>query len=136
MRIGLKEERCSGCAVCEIACSFSLFGEINPRKSAIRVTADRAAPGRYRVLFCEQCGECARACPAGCIQRAGGAWRIDPHACTGCMECVGSCPNGAMRTHPGEKFPFKCVLCGECLRLCPRSAVYDLDGEMAERRWY
>lgn len=137
MKIGLKEEQCSGCRVCEMACSLSLFGEVNPKKSAIAVRGKFPSPGRYSITVCDQCGQCAGVCPVGCITRGeDGVYRIDREACTGCLACVAACPTGAMRTHPGESAPFKCLLCGECVRYCPRSAVYDEEGDMADRRWY
>ncbi|HEY3314062.1 MAG TPA: 4Fe-4S binding protein [Bacillota bacterium] len=137
MKIGLKEERCSGCQVCQMACSVSLFKELNPKKSALAVEGEFPTPGRYRIRVCDQCGKCAEACPVEAIAEGDdGVFRIDRDLCTGCLACVEACPFKVMRTITGDDIPFKCTLCGECIRLCPRSAVYDLDGDIAEKRWY
>lgn len=127
------DERCSGCRVCELVCGWRLFGENNPKKSALRVTGEFPAPGRYTVVTCDQCGECAEACPVGAIALgAAGAYHLDAELCTGCLACVEACPRGALFTHPDVAQPIKCILCGECIEFCPREAL--LDGSREEAR--
>ena len=137
MKIGLREDRCSGCLVCQTVCSLSLFKELNPKKSAVVVEPRFPTPGNYGLRACDQCGECAAACPVGCIEKgADGVYRIDDSSCTGCLVCVEACPQKVMRVHSSREVPIKCTLCGDCIRYCPRSAIYDVDGDIAEKRWY
>jgi len=135
LKIAAAEERCSGCRVCQLVCSLTLFRETNPGKAAIRVKGEFPEPGRYWITFCDQCGKCAEVCPVEAITADGGVYRIDRDSCTGCGLCVDTCPKGAMFTLAGEDSPFKCELCGACLEYCPRSAVFDADGGIPIRRW-
>lgn len=125
MKLETREPFCSGCRTCEVACALKNFGEINPKKSALRVTGEFPAPGRYHIAFCNQCGTCAEVCPAGAISAVDGVYRIDADACIGCMACVEACPSKAMFVHPDEKAPIKCTNCGACVQYCPREAIYD-----------
>lgn len=49
---------------------------------------------------CNQCGACARFCPAGAID-AGDSRRIDTKRCITCCACIRSCPQGARSMKPG-----------------------------------
>lgn len=133
LKIGIREELCSGCRVCEVICSLRNFKENNPKKAAIRIKGHFPVPGRYEIVYCTQCGQCAEVCPVGAIKKEGDHYRVEPSECTGCLLCVETCPNHSMFTHPEMSAPFKCVLCGDCLRYCPRNAVYDLEGEVPMR---
>jgi Fe-S-cluster-containing hydrogenase component 2 len=133
LRIGVNNDVCSGCRVCEVICSLRQFKENNPKKAAIRVKGHFPAPGKYEIKFCDQCGECFNSCPVGAIKEENGHYRIEPDECTGCLVCVETCPKGVVFTHPDLTAPFKCTLCGDCLRYCPTNALYDLDGEVAKR---
>lgn len=130
MKLGLIEDVCSGCRVCEMVCALYNRGEQNPKKSAIRISGDFPVPGKYHIHVCNQCGKCAEVCPVGAITLKGEAYIIDREECTGCGLCVDACEAKTMFTHPAEIAPIKCELCGECVRLCPRNAVVDLDGEV------
>ncbi|MDD5658012.1 MAG: 4Fe-4S binding protein [Elusimicrobia bacterium] len=51
------------------------------------------APGKVRNGGCAQdCGKCGSACPLQCV--AGG--RIDARLCNNCLECAAACPRGSL----------------------------------------
>ncbi len=127
MKMGVREELCSGCRACEVACSLSIFKENNPKKAALRIRGHFPVPGRYEILSCNQCGECAEVCPVEAIAEENGVYRIDPDECIGCGACVEACPNNAMFLHKGSDVPIKCILCGTCLNYCPTGALFDAD---------
>ncbi|MBW1800584.1 MAG: 4Fe-4S binding protein [Deltaproteobacteria bacterium] len=56
---------CSGCRVCELACSMEHTGEYNPKKSLIRIMANETTATYIPVLRieCNFCGRCIEACP-------------------------------------------------------------------------
>jgi len=121
--LGVKEELCSGCRTCQLVCSLHNLGENNPKKAALAVRGLFPAPGRYQLVTCDQCGECAEVCPVEAIKEQNGNYIIDAELCTGCLACVEACPRGAMFTHPDREAPIKCTGCGECVKYCPRGAL-------------
>ena len=128
MKVMSKDALCSGCRVCEMACTLKHTGELNPKKAAIRISGEFPAPGTYHVNVCSQCGVCAEECPEGAIkEKEQGVYVIDPELCTLCGVCVDACPFGVMFTHPDAPTPIKCDLCGgdpQCVAICPRSVLY------------
>jgi ferredoxin len=123
-------ERCSGCRACLLACSLENFKEMTTAKAALAIQGRFPAPGDYRVQLCDQCGDCAEACPVKAIIEKDGKYLIDEKLCTGCLECVTACPHGVMLTHPGMEEPIKCTLCGACVTICPREALVLEEGVM------
>jgi ferredoxin len=72
---------------------------------------------------CDQCGNCAEACPVDAIEKDNGAYLIDANACIGCDKCVEACPYGVMYDHPSQESPIKCTLCQACVEICPCNAL-------------
>jgi Fe-S-cluster-containing hydrogenase component 2 len=122
MTLSFNYETCSGCRTCELVCSLQNMKIINPSKAMLRVTAQFPEPGRYDVKICNQCGECAEACPTGAIHRVKGTWRIDMKKCDGCLACVSACPEGVMMVND-DGMPYKCINCRQCVEVCPRDAL-------------
>ena len=127
-RLIVVPERCSGCRLCELACSLVRFGVNNPKKSCLRVMVAYPHPVIRMPIICHQCREpkCAENCPTGAIQVKDGLVVIDEDACISCNQCVVSCPFGAIFTHADLDTPFKCDLCGgdpECVKVCPKRAL-------------
>lgn len=130
MKLAVREERCSGCRVCELVCSMRNFMQPNPKRAAVRVSGTFPAPGKFSITFCDQCGVCAEVCPVGAILESDGCYLIDAELCTGCLVCVDECPQGALFSHKDDEIPFKCTGCGECVAYCPRQAIVDEDGKV------
>jgi Fe-S-cluster-containing hydrogenase component 2 len=130
LKVDSKDELCSGCRTCEVICTLTHTGEVNPKKSAIHPAAEFPVPGTYHIKVCSQCGVCAEECPEGAIsEKEPGVYVIDPELCTNCQVCVDACPFGVMFTHPDSPTPIKCDSCGECVAICPR-AVLSMDEEV------
>ncbi len=127
-------ERCSGCRLCELACSISRFGVNNRKKAAIRVISVYPHPVIRMPAFCRQCKvpKCMENCPNDAISIDDGIVLIDDDDCISCYNCVISCPFGAIFVHPDTKTPFKCDLCvgidgdeamPRCVEACPSKAL-------------
>lgn len=119
-------DKCTGCRLCELACSSVKEGEFIPEHSRIRVI-DNRFEGWSRPAVCLQCDEpmCMAVCPAQAISRTTTA-QGDPvvvvhtDKCTGCQRCVAACPFGAISFFPEQK-AVKCDLCGGspiCVQFC------------------
>jgi len=120
--------KCSGCRLCEAACSFRKVGEFNPARSRIHVIG-------FNELFslpvmCFHCDKpyCMEVCPAGAItkDKATGIVRISKEKCTGCKMCTLACPFGNIAFSSEEKIAVKCDLCDgepECVAICPPRAL-------------
>ena len=125
------EEICSGCGVCEAFCHAAHYDTEGKAKSAIRISGENFPdPGGYTCVVCNQCGKCAKACPADAIVKEGNIYKIDKDLCVGCTDrstgkpiCVSVCPIGAIYTHPDQIEPIKCDGCGECVERCPKGAL-------------
>ena len=72
MRLAAKNELCSGCRVCELACAMEVRRENNPKQRLLRIEAHFPAPGKYEIHYCTQCGECAAVCPVEAITQEDG----------------------------------------------------------------
>jgi ferredoxin len=97
---------------------------VNPTLAALRIEGRFPAPGDYRIHLCDQCGQCAEACPVDAIQADDtGVYLIDADSCTGCLECVPTCPYGVIVENRQSDVPVKCTLCGACAAACPRDAI-------------
>jgi anaerobic carbon-monoxide dehydrogenase iron sulfur subunit len=128
LKLTVVPERCSGCHLCELACSIKHFGVNNPKKSNVKVMIVYPAPVIRMPVFCHQCKEakCAENCPVECISHEDGVVKIDTEECIGCEQCIVSCPFGAIFSHEDYPAPFKCDLCGgepECAKVCPTKAL-------------
>jgi len=127
-KIAVIPERCSGCRLCELACSIKRFNVDNPKKSCVRVMVIYPHPVIRMPITCRQCKspKCVESCPVGAISVTNGTSYINEELCFSCQQCVIACPFGAIFVHPDVGVPFKCDLCGgdpECVRVCPKQAL-------------
>lgn len=70
--LSVDTDRCTGCRLCELACSMSRENTFNPKKARIRVNfiGFPEVPVPVYTRHCDACGgkpACLRYCPARCI---------------------------------------------------------------------
>jgi Fe-S-cluster-containing hydrogenase component 2 len=137
--LAIDAEKCTGCRMCELACSSLKEGEFIPDRSRIRVV-DNRLEGWSRPAVCLQCEEpmCMAICPAEAISRATTAGgdsivAVDKDKCIGCQSCVVACPFGAVAFFPKLK-AIKCDLCDGAPK-CAEFCFYDCltFAELSER---
>ena len=123
-------QKCTGCRICEVVCSFFSEHKLNPRKSRIQIIKIEAE-GIDIPSFCRHCEEpdCRDACRVEAIYIGGdGLIHLDPQRCTQCGACSIACPFGAILSIKGEYTI--CDLCGGdviCEKWCPTGAIQVVD---------
>ena len=122
-------EKCTGCRICEVHCSFAKTETCNPARSRIRVIK-REEAGINVPVTCQQCEKapCLLVCPVLAVEKEpeSGMVTIAPDICIGCMRCIMVCPFGAISIDPVEHKVIKCDLCGGepvCAQMCPTEAI-------------
>ena len=129
MHLHVEAQRCTGCRVCEVFCSFRHERAVQPSRARLWIQSI-GQPGFFGVTVCQQCldPECVNACAVGalCRDESSGLVRLDTESCVGCEACVSACPFGAMGFDTEKNVAFKCDWCGgnpECAAMCPTHAV-------------
>jgi Fe-S-cluster-containing hydrogenase component 2 len=127
--IAREYERCSGCRICELACSLHHEGWMWPEASRIRVFMP--FPGVEVPHLCAQCDDypCVESCPVDAlsVDEETSAVLVDEDKCTSCILCIKACPGQIPYLHPKTGKAVICDLCGgdpECVKACSR-AKYD-----------
>lgn len=122
-------DKCTGCRICELACSWVHEGVFNPLKSRISVISLRR-DGIDIPMVCQQCETplCQDVCPTAAISRneETGAMIVDENRCIGCRMCLVACPFGGLSLHTEKHVMIKCDLCeGDpaCVKYCPVKAI-------------
>lgn len=122
-------EKCTGCRICETACSLFHEKECNPAKSRIQVLKWEQE-GLDVPSTCQQCDEpiCGRICPVKAIFRdeKTGGWLINHDVCIGCRMCLIVCPFGGVSRDMEKGKMLKCDLCEgdpKCVKYCPTGAL-------------
>jgi Fe-S-cluster-containing dehydrogenase component len=120
---------CTGCLICQLACSEVQTGGYNPRLAHLRVDFN----ADWNIHLPRVCAHCANAycitvCPRkGAIGRdVSGRVLIDSDRCTGCGLCAAHCYLGMVRIDRHAGKAVKCDLCGgdpACVRHCPTGAL-------------
>lgn len=126
---------CTGCRLCEAACSLFHEGTIWPEASRIRVEQHYPGPLDIPVL-CHRCFEryCAAACPTSALtyDAVAEVVRLDAEACVQCGACYTACPHtGAIVPHPRTNLPIQCDLCNgrpRCVEACPTGCLSWVEG--------
>jgi len=122
-------EKCTGCRLCEVICSFYKESECNPARSRIHVLKWERE-GLDIPMLCLHCDApvCEAVCPMNAIYKneKTGAVLINYDLCIGCRMCVLACPFGGVSIDPEEKRVIKCDLCGgdpACVKFCSAGAI-------------
>ena len=125
----IDHEKCVGCRTCEMVCSLSHVGEVDPYRSIIIVVKFEDKVHSVPVN-CRQCEDapCVKTCPQRAISHDEKLIRttIDYSKCIGCRFCVFVCPFGGMSFQSRSKRVVKCDLCGGdpwCARFCAYDAL-------------
>ncbi|MBI2875043.1 MAG: 4Fe-4S dicluster domain-containing protein [Firmicutes bacterium] len=141
MMISVDPERCTGCRMCEMACSLFHHGVCGPAYSRIRI--HKVEDHGFSIpVVCQHCADapCAAVCPPRALREdpATGAVACDDSACVGCRLCFLVCPVGAIYFPPpgGRVKILKCDLCGgdpQCVRVCEPEALRFIRVDQAHR---
>lgn len=123
-------ELCTGCGICELACSAEKEGVFYPELSRIRlVHLDGKTALSIACRFCENT-PCISACPreALTMDEDNNVIRVDKLRCTGCGWCIEACDFGAVALDHSTKLVVICDLCEglpqpKCVELCPKQAL-------------
>ncbi len=121
-------QKCVGCDICELACSWEKEKVFNPTKSRIR--AVRLEQVRNLALACRTCKDapCVAACPEDAMSQSKetGIIKVDEDKCDGCGWCIEACEYGAVTLHPTTRKAILCDACDgepECIQMCPEGAL-------------
>ncbi len=130
--------KCTGCRLCEVACSVNKNGVSNPARARIAVIGwEDVCLGIP--MMCQQCelAPCESVCPVGALTRDEDIGRVflNYDLCIGCKFCVAACPFGAMGIDTADRRVVKCDLCdGDpmCVKFCETKALQFLDASQAK----
>ncbi len=126
MGLGLKLAECTGCRLCQLACSAVHERVFNPQAARLMITHEYSDEGLHiaskHCIFCKKCEE---ACPVGAISNNGRWMIVDFGICIGCGDCVRSCPEKVIFLNEKRK-SIICDLCGgrpKCVEWCPKAVI-------------
>ena len=142
--IECNELKCTGCKICQMACSMYHFGVINKNLSRIQVRKYLLPLPKAVQVTCVQCPpqerECEKACPLDSpvihMDKETLHMVIEVERCLGekCLLCLKACSADAIRIYPSvSPAPFVCDLCDtentgnrdpQCVNVCPYDALY------------
>jgi carbon-monoxide dehydrogenase iron sulfur subunit len=128
----IDHERCTGCRICEMFCSFAKTRTFNPVRSRVFVVKWEEV-GIMAPVMCQHCQDppCIPVCPVNAISKNKdtGVVSINFDICIGCRMCIMACPFGALSFDPVEEKIIQCDLCREdkggpiCAKVCPVGAI-------------
>ena len=112
---------CTGCRICETACSIAKDGLLNKARSRVRVY--KAQVVKLVVRVCVHCKKpkCAAVCPEGAIYKENNIVRIDHSLCSKCGKCTEVCDRIFLSPEDGKILI--CDICGACIEACPEHAM-------------
>jgi len=141
----ISDKKCTGCHMCELACSAWHEGAYRPSVARLRVEVNPTIIAvKGRTCLQTACSKCEEACPERAITRReitvtpvggdaahgdpahGYVLTVDETLCTNCGECYQVCPHGVINEHPDRHVAFKCDLCDgepQCIAFCQNPHV-------------
>lgn len=127
MRLVFRPEKCIGCKVCEVACSVSKSGSVDPRAARLRIEARYTKSGELLVQdhVCNKCTVCVKVCPCHALEVTEYGIAFYAERCSDCGVCVESCPRGVIKKVGTRRLLF-CDGCNgqpECAKWCSRGAL-------------
>ena len=148
----ISNKNCTGCHMCELACSAYHEGVYRPSVARI-FSACNPTTGAVKGHACLQtaCGKCQAACANEAIvvkqitvkvagefagkEKVGDSVEgfvlvVDEDKCTNCGDCFDACPYGVIHEHPERHVAFKCDLCDgdpQCIAFCQNPHVLAID---------
>ena len=117
MKIKINPDKCSGCKLCEIACSLHHTNTVNPERARVKVyIGDKYSLPVYAGPFTD----------VACNSR--GTLVFNGEEIDICQICRASCPAKFVFKEPDTGIPLKCDFCGEppdpqCVKWCPSGAL-------------
>lgn len=128
--IEVDQQKCVGCTLCSMACSYLRHGSFNPKRAAIQIYKSEF-DALDLPFVCFQCEDpaCVKVCPTGAMQISGGIAVIDELGCISCKLCTKACRWKNIPIDPVSGFPIKCDLCKgrasepECVKWCEPQAI-------------
>jgi len=127
--IAITPALCTGCRLCEIACSLFHEGAVSPEKARLWVI-EKFDDSLYQPHICQLCPDapCVGACPFGALAQhpATGVISVEDSLCNGCWACLQACPYGAIRWSDALERLLVCDRCGgepACIPFCHRGAL-------------
>ncbi|MHA1144048.1 MAG: 4Fe-4S dicluster domain-containing protein [Candidatus Helarchaeota archaeon] len=124
-------EKCTGCEICEFACSIEhddVFQQMHSRIKRVRIE-----PIINFAISCQFCKDpaCVRVCPQKALSQddATGRILVDENKCDGCAFCIKACPFGAIIINMRNNKAQMCDQCYEredgpaCVQYCPKEAL-------------
>lgn len=126
MPLMFKKSLCTGCKLCQLACTATHEKVFNPEKARIKITHEYWEDGIHVTSkHCTFCKKCEPACPEGAISNNGSNMIVDRNKCIGCGTCVETCPTKIIFLDADHKSVI-CDLCNgspQCLQWCPKGAI-------------
>jgi Fe-S-cluster-containing hydrogenase component 2 len=126
MPLRLKLSDCTGCQLCQLACSAVHVGAFNPEKARLKIVHEYTEEGIHiaskHCIFCKKCED---VCPVGAISNNGRWMIVDHQICIGCGDCVRVCPKDVIYLN-GNRKSIICDLCEgapKCVEWCPKSVI-------------
>ena len=127
--IVIDNNKCTGCSICALACSFDKTNTFNPARSRIRIV-NWEEQGKIVPIMCQHCEEpvCVACCPVDAMSRneETGIVEIDRQTCIDCNICRKICPFGGPSLDPISGEVVLCDYCGgnpACVAVCSSDAL-------------